>query len=107
MKKGDSQDWLIWFEIKKKAERNIIFNNIKKYSNMKPNDNKQIKKDIYKLKRERTDFRNKSLSKNQIIRRVGINHGQEILSHIRPTEIYGEERYLIVDIKRYLNKIRE
>lgn len=74
---------------------------------MKKANNKQIKNDIQRLKRERADFIKKSLGKAQIIKRIGFNPGKEILSHVKPTAIYGEKRYLIKDLKRYLNKTKD
>jgi len=70
---------------------------------MKKVNNRRIKKDIRKLKQEKKDYLKKSLSAIEIRQRVGKEFANEILARVRPSINYGEKRYLLEDIKKYLN----
>lgn len=72
---------------------------------MSQKNNCQIKKDIQKLRQEKTEFRNKSLDKFQIKRKIGAKLSNDILSNVKPVERYGQERYLLLDIKKYIAKL--
>jgi hypothetical protein len=61
----------------------------------------------YVLPQEIKDFRNKSLTENQIVKRAGAKFAREILLHVKPTVRYWERRYLLSDIGKYLGSTKE
>ncbi|MCX6743824.1 MAG: hypothetical protein NT116_06370 [Candidatus Parcubacteria bacterium] len=71
---------------------------------MTKNPNKQFIVKLQRLRLERVYFLKISVSKSQIIKRIGDKFGAEILSHVKPVRLYGVSRYLYADIKKYLDK---
>ncbi len=71
---------------------------------MSKNPNKQFIVNLQEMQLERVCFIKISVSKSQIIKRIGAKLSAEILSHVKPMKLYGVSRYLYADIKKYLNK---
>lgn len=71
---------------------------------MKKNSNKQITDTLHELRRKKDDYIKESITKSQIVRKIGSKFADEILSHVKPVKLYGETRYLFADIGKYLNK---